>query len=211
MASLLSASAYKEPLSERFAVYALWGFMVGVAFFGIYPTMNWWSSIREEHYQLYFSEELQLPFIPEFIWLYLSMYVLFLIPPFALTTADLKRLAKELIAATIIAGVSFMLFPARLGFDRTLPSDEFYRVMFQGLFTVDHPFNLVPSLHVVYSTAICLAIMSRVNQFQRMCLMTWLLLLTVSTVLVHQHHLLDVITGGLLALFMRNLWEKKHV
>lgn len=211
MASLSTASAYKEPLSERFAVYTMWGFMVGVAFFGIYPTMNWWSSIREEHYQLFLPEELQLPFIPEFIWLYLSMYVLFLIPPFALNTAELKRLAKELIAATIIAGVTFLLFPARLGFERTLPSDDFYRILFERLFSVDHPFNLVPSLHVVYSTAICLAIMSRANQTLRLCLMTWLLLLIASTILVHQHHLLDVITGGLLALFMRYLWETKHV
>lgn len=173
--------------------------------------MNWWSSIREEHYQLYLPEELQFPFIPEFIWLYLSMYVLFLIPPFALSTAELKKLAKELIAATIFAGTVFLLFPARLGFERTLPSDDFSRAIFQGLFSVDHPFNLVPSLHVVYSTAICLAIMSRANKSLRLCLMTWLLLLTASTILVHQHHLLDVITGVLLALFMSYLWETKHV
>lgn len=206
-----AGDASEESLSARFRVFSLWGSLVGVAFFSVYPTMNWWSSLQPQHHQFYLPDELHLPFIPEFIWLYLSMYVLFLTPPFALCTAELKRLARELISATIFAGVVFMLFPARLGFVRTLPNDEFYRALFLGLFSVDHPFNLVPSLHVVYSTAICLAVFSRAKNPLRFCLLIWLLLLTVSTILVHQHHLLDVITGGLLALFMRYLWEKKHV
>ncbi len=198
-----------RPLSARLSTFASWGALVGIAFFSIYPTTNWLTGFRDRHYSLYFAEELRLPFVPEFIWLYLSMYVLFILPPFFLNPDELKRLAKELILATCISGVVFLLLPARLGFSRIPPADEFYGGLFQGLFFVDQPFNLVPSLHVVYSTAIGFAVMARAGALVRALLSIWLVLIVLSTVLVHQHHLLDVVAGVALALFMRLLWERK--
>ena len=189
-------------IRNRLATFASWGALVGIVFFGIYPTTNWLASLRSNHYSLFVADELSLPFVPEFIWLYLSMYGLFLIPPFLLDPAELKRLAKELILATGIAGLVFLALPARLGFPRTLPADEFYRALFDGLFSVDQPFNLVPSLHVVYTTAISLAVIPHTGVPIRVLLSLWLMLIVSSTVLVHQHHLLDVVTGVLLAVLM---------
>lgn len=151
-----------------------------------------------------------MPFVPEFIWPYLSMYVLFILPPFFLSPGDLKRLAKELILATCLAGAIFLIFPARLGFARTLPADSFYHTLFQGMFALDQPFNLVPSLHVVYSAAIVLAISARANTTARSLLFAWLALVMASTVLVHQHHFLDVFAGLALSLLMRFYWKEKH-
>jgi membrane-associated phospholipid phosphatase len=199
------------PLSQRLLTFALWGTLVGVAFFGIYPTTNWLTSLRETHYPLYFDGELGIPFVPAFIWLYLSMYVLFALPPFFLDNEQLKRLAKELVLATIASGVIFMAVPAQLGFSRVLPAGDFYRTLYQGMFSVDQPFNLVPSLHVVYSTSIFLAIATRASVRVRILLWAWLVLLVASTMLVHQHHLLDVVTGLLLAFLSRAILEKKNV
>ncbi len=205
-----TCSAYPLlPLSKRLATFASWGALVGIAFFSIYPTTNWLTGLRDYHYSLFFSLELRAPFVPEFIWLYLSMYVLFALPPFFLNPPELKRLARELIVATGISGMVFLLFPAQLGFTRTLPGDEFYRGIFQALFSVDQPFNLVPSLHVVYTMAIGLAVMARAGSGLRVLLSAWLVLIVASTILVHQHHLLDVIAGVMLALLMRFLWGKK--
>lgn len=198
------------PLSRRLSTFALWGTLVGLAFFSIYPTTNWLTGLGSQHYSLFLANELRLPFVPEFIWLYLSMYGLFALPPFFLDPVELKRLAKELILATCISGTTFLVLPARLGFSRTLPEDEFYRGLFQGLFFVDQPFNLVPSLHVVYSTTISLAVIVRASTPVRTLLSVWLVLIVLSTVLVHQHHLLDVVAGVALALLMRLLLEKKN-
>jgi membrane-associated phospholipid phosphatase len=198
-----------QPLSSRLSTFASWGSLVGLAFFSIYPTTNWLTGLGSRHYSLFLADELRLPFIPQFIWLYLSMYALFVLPPFLLNPLELKRLAKELILATCISGITFLILPAHLGFARTLPADALYRGLYQGLFSVDQPFNLVPSLHVVYSTAIGLALMTRANFFIRSMLSVWLVFIVSSTVLVHQHHLLDVITGVALALLMRLLWENK--
>jgi len=198
------------PLRQRFAAFALWSIPAGLAFFSIYPATNWLAWQDRHHFQLFLASELHIPFIPGFIWPYLSMYILFFIPPFFLSQAELRRLAIQLVAATFIAGVVFMLFPAKLGFTRVLPSDDLYRWLFNVLYYVDLPFNLAPSLHVVYSTVIFLALASSVGKIVRLAVFLWLVLIVLSTVLVHQHHLLDVVSGVMLAVSMRFLWERKN-
>jgi membrane-associated phospholipid phosphatase len=202
--NLVASRRPLTPLIGRLATFTWWGSLVGIAFFVVYPTTNWLASLRNEHYSLYVVGELSMPFVPEFVWFYFSMYGLFLLPPFLLNPEELKRLAKELILATGVAGLVFVAFPARLGFARTLPEDELYRAIFEGLFTVDHPFNLVPSLHVVYTTAIGLAVVFHIRSGTRVLLCCWWGAIVSSTVLVHQHHLLDVVTGVALAVFMHS-------
>jgi len=193
---------------QRLTTFASWGALVGVSFFSIYPTTNWFAGLRDPRC-LFFAWELSLPLVPQFIWFYLSMYILFALPPFFLSPGELKLLAKELIAATCLAGVVFFVLPARLGFPRVVPPDWPYREMFQTLFAIDQPFNLVPSLHVVYSTAIVLAIAGQLGKRRRAALFVWLGLLCVSTILVHQHHLLDVATGLALAFGLHSYWKRR--
>lgn len=195
---------------QRISTFFAWGLLVGVVFFSIYPTTNWLASLRSEHLSLFVDKELGLPFIPEMIWAYLSMYVLFAFPPVFLNPEQLKRLAKELIIGTIISGIIFATFPAKLGFIRTLPDSDLYRTIFQNLFYVDQPYNLVPSLHVVYSTAISLAIVSNTGRRVRGLIWLWLGFIITSTVLVHQHHVIDVMAGLTLAVLARKLMEKNY-
>lgn len=196
------------PLPARLATFAGWGALVGIAFFSIYPTMNWLTGLRTGQHALYLEAELALPFVPQFIWLYLSMYLLFAVPPFFLNPAELKRLARELIAGTLLSGLIFLLLPARLGFPRIVPDDPTLKTLYEGIFLLDQPFNLVPSLHVVYSAAIVFAVMARAGFGQRLFFAGWLALIAVSTLLVHQHHLLDVVAGLALASLMRFSWKE---
>lgn len=200
-------SSSRLRLSARFATYCLWGGWVGLAFFSIYPTLNWITSLRAEQFLPFFAWELALPFVPQMVWFYLSMYFLFLWPPFFLPPESLRRLAKELILATVLAGILFLLFPCRLAYVRVLPEDEFYRALFSALFAVDKPYNLVPSLHVVYSTAIILSIAKPLRLIPRLLLFIWLSLIALATLLVHQHHLLDVVSGFALALGLNLYWK----
>ncbi len=91
--------------------YGLWAFWVGIAFFSIYPTCNWLSSKHLHPITLYIELELNIPFVPEFIWVYLSMYILFIAPPFFLDIPRLKLLGKQLVLGTIISGVILDLSP----------------------------------------------------------------------------------------------------
>jgi hypothetical protein len=196
--------------AERFATFVVWGTLVGMVFFSIYPTANWFAELRGNPYNLFFAWELRFPFVQEFIWFYLSLYLLFALPPFFLTSDELKRLAKKLIMATCLAGFFFLALPARLGFPRIVPSDSPYREIFLTLFSIDKPFNLVPSLHVVYSTTIILTIAGRPGKTGSIVLFGWLALVSASTILIRQHHLLDVFTGLALTLIMHFYWERRN-
>ena len=65
---------------------------------------------------------------------------------------------------------------------------------------------------MVYSTAISFAVTAQASAPIRTSLMSvWLVLIVSSTVLVHQHHLLDVVTAVLLTLLIRRIWEERDV
>jgi hypothetical protein len=196
-------------MHKQFTIYLYWAFWVGVAFFSVYPSANWLTSQRNDLLPLYFPGELALPFVPQLIWIYLSMYVLFLLPPFFLTSEELPHLGKQLIAGTIICGTIFLLFPASLGFDRVLPDTPPYDQLFAVIFQLDHPHNLVPSLHVVFSACIILAVSSKLKTWASGLLMIWLIAILASTLLIHQHHLLDVAAGLALTIILRNLYRSE--
>lgn len=199
--------------NQVWKTYFKWAFFVGITFFTIYPLCNWLASRRVQTYPLYTEYELSIPFIPGFIWIYVSMYVLFLTPPFFLKPMQLTALGKQLVSATFFSGIIFLLVPARLGFFRSNPGDGLYSSMYAQLFSVDLPHNLVPSLHVVFSTLIVLAILKATQSLAlKVSMYLWLMLLCLSTVFVHQHHMLDVATGLIAAYIFAFIYKtgEKH-
>lgn len=190
--------------------YLLWSFWIGVAFFAVYPTMNWITSLRPSRFHLYFGAELGIPFIPQFIWAYLSMYLLFLLPALVMPTANMPSLGKQLIAGCVISAVCFLLFPAELGFARAVPAKAPYAAMYAKIFDLDRPFNLVPSLHVIFSSAIALACADCVRLPGRIAIYAWLVVIVASTVFVHQHHLLDLAAAFVIVFLLRRRYEVVH-
>ncbi|MBK5072292.1 phosphatase PAP2 family protein [Budviciaceae bacterium CWB-B4] len=199
-----------EPFTKRLKTYLIYSCWVGVFFFGLYPTINWFTSTRSDFFALYMQAELAIPFIPAFVWFYLSMYLVFMLPVFFLNSPELKRLSSELILVTIAGAIIFLLFPAQLGFTRQLPESGLYRGIFEYIFALDKPHNLVPSLHVAYSVTIVLAIVRNSRSLVRYGLIIWLSGLILSTLFTHQHHLLDVFSGGLLSFFIYQLMDRRY-
>jgi len=191
----------------RLRTYLVWSFWVGVAFFGVYPGMNWITSLRAEPFHLYVPVELAIPFVPQFIWAYLSMYVLFLLPPFFMPVASMPALGKQLIAGSIVSAILFLLLPAELGFVRQVPNGALHAAVYAKIFSIDRPFNLVPSLHVIFSCAIALACADFARPAVRLALWGWLAAIVASTLLVHQHHLLDLLVAFAIVFFLRRRYE----
>lgn len=187
--------------------YLLWSAAIGVAFFGIYPTLNWLTSLRSWRLHLYFPAELAIPFVPQLVWAYLSMYVLFAMPLFFLPAERMPALGKQLIGGSILSGVCFLLFPAELGFVREIPVQAPYAALFASMFDVDHPYNLVPSLHVIYSTCIAMACADFARPAVRVFLRAWLTVIVLSTLLIHQHHLLDLVVAFAIVFLLRRRYE----
>ena len=206
----MSDDALRTPIlsdGRRLRTFSLWSFWIGVAFFGVYPAMNWITSMRSARLHLFVPAELAIPFVPQFIWAYLSMFVLFFLPLHFIPTGRMPFLGRQLIVGTLLSAALFLLLPAELGFVRSMPANPLYASLFAGVFGVDQPHNLVPSLHVIYSSAIGLACADFARSISRVAILLWLAVIVASTVLVHQHHLLDVAAALAIVYGLRRRYE----
>ncbi|EMM6940036.1 TPA: phosphatase PAP2 family protein [Morganella morganii] len=197
-----------DPFSRRVISYLLWCIPVSVVFFTVYPLMNAYTAGRDSLYALWFPAELHIPFVPGFIWVYCSFYLIILMPVLFLPHREHRQLALTFMVMTLLGGVIFFLFPAQLGFVREVPESPLYRTMYMTLFALDHPHNLVPSLHVAWSCAAVLAIIRHTGRGLTLLFLLWLVLIVSSVLLVHQHHVADVVTGLLLAVTVSYMMRK---
>ncbi len=178
-------------------------------FFFLYPLCNAIASHRLKLFEFFHPLELRIPFIPEAIWLYLLLYLIFVVIPFHLDSHRMNALGKRLLGAILFGAVLFLLFPARLGFERVVPDSSLYGPIYNFLFSIDHPHNLVPSLHVTFCALILWALGDKWNYPAAMVFVNIVLvLISLSTLLVHQHHLLDVVVGLCLGSLLNRCWRK---
>ena len=185
-----------RPARRDVVVSLCWAFFLTFLFLAVYLGCNWITSQRSGLYRLWFDWELGIPFVPAMVWAYLSLFVTFFLPMFALREAALNVLCKRLALAVIASGLLFLLLPARLGFERP----EEVPAAFRLIYLFDLPHNLVPSLHVAWSALILGSLRAVSPPWIRRILEAWFFFLCASTVLVHQHHLLDLLGGLLVAL-----------
>lgn len=170
----------------------------------VYGGANWFNSIRDEHFNLYFQWELAIPLIPEMILVYLSMQLLFLLPIFHCDSVELNVLAKRMALAIIVAGAVFLFLPTQLGFIRTESVNSF-QWLFTSLYSLDKQHNLFPSLHIILSTLVVIAVLDQVKGLLKFIYLAWLGALYLSVLLVHQHHLMDIL-GGLVLTYLCTRW-----
>src|SRR5437763_15595575 len=103
--------------------------------------MNWLTSLRPAPWHLYFASELGIPFVPQLIWAYLSMYALFILPLFFIPAERMPPLGKQLIAGSLLSAALFLLLPAEVGFARQMPARAPYAAMSARVFTLARPYN----------------------------------------------------------------------
>jgi hypothetical protein len=184
----------------RLAVFFRWGAAAGVAFLVAYPLSSWLAARSARRFVFHGQWELSIPLVPQWILFYFSLYALLALPPFFLDAPALRQWIKALLAGVIVASLCFVAFPAPAGFIRILPEEGCYRPLFQLMWRLDSPFNTLPSLHVSCAASTVLALLKPSGALLRGLLCLWLCLIMAATVLTHQHHVLDVASGGALAL-----------
>lgn len=168
----------------------------------VYGGMDRLTAYRAFRVPVHFSAELGLPFVPWMTVFYMSVYGLFFLAPFVLRTRlEFRAAVITMVVAITVAGIGFLLFPAKLAF---APAQENQLGPWAGLYHLadglNLTYNLLPSLHVTFAV-ICVALFSpRAPRPVQILLWLWAFLIAASTVLTHQHHVLDAVTGWLLAL-----------
>lgn len=195
--------------------------MLQTIWFGlVYGGCDWITSQRSILVRVHFAFEESIPFVPDMVWVYSSVYVLMLLTPFVVDSAErLKHLAFALALATGIAGVFFLLIPA----ERDFPIQEGRVGLVPELFRfsdwVNLDFNQVPSLHVAFALIYAESFVRNANGAAKIVVMTvlrtWPIAIGIAAVLTFQHHLVDVVTGYLLGVFSwrtsQSRWLTDHL
>ena len=187
--------------------------LVSLWFSVVFVGADWFTANRALRVRVHLDAELHIPLIPSFTLVYMSIYALFLAAPFVLRTRrEITTLALTQALAISIAGICFLLIPGQLAY--TPPTDVQLGV-WKGLFNfadqVNLDYNLVPSLHVALSI-ICIELFAvYAGRGGKFLLRAWGFLIAASTVFTHQHHLVDAVTGYLLAFVVVKFFaHRKH-
>jgi membrane-associated phospholipid phosphatase len=165
----------------------------------IYGGTNWVTSQHSYRVRLHLDADLAVPFVPAAVLGYLSIYPLFWLAPFILRSrGQIIALNTTMAAVTLAAGVCFLICPGEAAFHDTEEMGPW-----TGLVSfarqVALTWNFMPSLHVALSGVCVLAYVERAGALGKVVLWTWSAIISISTLLLHQHYVVDVITGYLLA------------
>lgn len=192
-----SVSAVSSP--DRWRIVILVTLFTSLWFAAIYGGCDWITRHRAMRVSLDFAWEQSIPFVPAASPVYLSLNLLL-----ATLALSLRQRAQLLAAGTAItamiaiAGACFLVLPSELNYAPPPPAG-IWQPLFNIADAMNLDYNLLPSLHVALATFAALVLGQRRATFTRVALTLWAIAIAVSTLLIHQHHVLDVAAGVALA------------
>src|SRR5881396_2512541 len=172
---------------------------LSVLFLVVYSGCNWITGQRGQIGSFYFQWERAIPFVPFMILPYMSIDLFFIAAPFFChTDEELRIFSRRVVAAILIAGLCFLLFPLRFAFPRPHTSGSLGAIFdwFRGM---DSPFNLLPSLHAALLLLLVDLYVRNLRGVFLFAAMLWFFLIGLSPLLTYQHHLIDIVGGFVLA------------
>jgi membrane-associated phospholipid phosphatase len=168
----------------------------GYAVFGVtYLPINQFSVGRDAH-RLFLPGEAAIPLVPEWEYLYLTGYFLPLVLVFALRERRvLSRLVRAFGLTLSVAYTTYLLFPVY--FERPVLVVDSVATFLLSLEYLDKSYNHFPSLHVALGWLVYFS--CRQHPRCHIWLLWTVLGMSISTIFVRQHYIVDVIYGLLLA------------
>ena len=188
------------PLAGRVGLFLRVGLRCTLLFAVVYGLGDLVTGLHSWRVPVALPFELSLPFVPAWSWVYLSLYPLFACAPLLLPREEqLRALARALELAILVAAPGFLLLPAEPAWPPPQVAAGPHAAAFAFADRLNLRYNLVPSLHVAFAAICALAYARARGAAAALVFGTWAALVAASTVLLHQHHLLDVATGLALA------------
>lgn len=189
-----AAPGARPSIKERL----LWVAVMGLFFFLAYGAANAIAALTAPHPAPYMAWERAIPFLPAFILPYLSLDILFAAAFLASPDrAALQRLGLRCGLAIVLSVAVFVVFPLQFGFER--PAAQGWTAPLFALLALDEPYNLFPSLHIGLGFLAWRAIDRRLAGAWRWLFAAWCLAIAASTLLVYQHHVVDLAGGAAVA------------
>lgn len=175
--------------------------LLSALFMVVYNGCNYITSLRADVGTWFYDWERYIPFVPIFIVPYMSIDLFFTGAPFLCRDDEERRIfARRTALAIILGGLCFLIYPLKLSVERPQVSG-LLGAIYNPFCSVDKPFNLLPSLHITLRTILAEIYGRHTRGLTRWASHVWFSLIGFSTLLVHQHHVVDVIGGFLLAGF----------
>jgi membrane-associated phospholipid phosphatase len=147
-----------------------------------------------------------IPVVPPFVVPYVSLQPLIYASAvlFLLFRVRIFRSTALAMIATFLVSYLFYAF-LQTYIDRpTLTGGDPFTQQILAVYAGDNPFNDFPSLHVSLSTILAIH-WWRVDRRIGLPMAAWVTLIVLSTVLIKQHHVLDIV-GGLVLAFSTSLF-----
>ena len=187
-------------MKEHLKAIAIWGSLCVLVCGVLYLSTNCIAETFLSHHQLYLECEKDIPQVPGMILFYESYFLLVLLSfILAKSPKRIRALSITMMVSSGIACTIFLLFPGELGFSRTMNIQGFESI-FEAMHRMDKPHNLYPSLHIAFSTISAFALIQQTqHKLIHALIMLWVILISLSVILTHQHHLFDIVTGFVLA------------
>lgn len=144
-----------------------------------------------------FAWDANTPYLDMMALPYLSVLPAFMLPLVLMRAAEIRKLGPAVALCAVVAAVTFILVPTRAS-----PADAArqFGPLVGFIRMLDMPSNFVPSLHVAYGTLLALACAKASPLRTQVALFSWLALMSASTLLTHQHYILDVVSGAMLGI-----------
>lgn len=188
---------------------ALTSAALGLWFIVVYGLGNYLASKREHVGTWRYAWEDNIPVIPWLIVPYMSIDLFFVTAPFLCTSREERMtLAKRIFFAITVAGIFFVAMPLRL--TERPQVDGIFGPIFRFLQSADQPYNLLPSLHITLRTILANTFARHTARHWKIASAIWFSLIGFSTVLVHQHHVVDIVGGFMLAAVCFYLFREPH-
>jgi membrane-associated phospholipid phosphatase len=166
-----------------------------------YGGANWITGLHDVRWTAGMDWEARVPFVPEAAAVYLSLNLLVLLPIFVFRRwEEAVPLLMVMVAETVAAVVCFVLIPVKAPAPQLDPSGA-AGAMFRVADALNLEYNYFPSLHVSYAFTVALAIGRRCGWPGKVAFWLWAAAIAVSTVLLHQHYVIDIVGAVFLAAF----------
>jgi membrane-associated phospholipid phosphatase len=137
---------------------------------------------------------------PAWSFVYLSLFLAALLPVFVIHQQELvRRTILAFIAIWLIAYACFIAYPTIGPRPASVAGDGFSEWTLRAIYSSDHRYNCLPSLHVAQCFLAAFAC-HRVDRRVGLAAMAWAFAVGLSTVYTKQHYVMDVVTGVLLAM-----------
>jgi membrane-associated phospholipid phosphatase len=172
------------------------GFYLGFLFF--WTLSHELSDMRAIRYPLYFGWEREIEFRGWALPLYFSLDIAVIIFPFFFRSwREAIAPVGTILVQTAVAAIFFVLVPIDPGYETTGVWGPYFYEYF-GLDNFSR-WNHAPSLHVAFAFTLAWVIGKR--NIRLVLCMLWATTVSISTMLVHEHHLICVLGGFALFVF----------